>query len=60
MAHLGTLDQLHATRSRVVSGRAITIPRDLRADELTVAGGVAAVLAHGFVDAGAPLPLNNP
>jgi hypothetical protein len=29
-----------------VSGRAITIPRDLRADELTVAGGVAAVLAH--------------
>lgn len=30
----------------VVNGRAIAIPRDLRADELTVAAGVAGVLAH--------------
>ena len=45
----------------VVSGRAITIPRDLRADELTVAGGVAAVLAHTGSSTRVRLyPLNNP
>jgi Zn-dependent protease with chaperone function len=30
----------------VVSGRAIAIPRELRADELTVVGGTAGVLSH--------------
>lgn len=45
----------------VVSGRAITIPRDLRADELTVAEGVAAVLAHtGSTTRVRLYPLNNP